>query len=81
MYNLILQNGVVPCDWVKDNKIPIYKNKGNRNEQSHYRPIKLSSCLGKVFTSVISSKLTSYLEEKRILIETQSGFYKEYSTT
>ena len=80
LFNLILENGIVPSDWVKGNIIPIYKNKGNKNEPNNYRPITLLSCIGKLFTSIINSRLTIFLEENRILNETQSGFRKEYST-
>ena len=80
LFNLILENGIVPSDWVKGNFIPIYKNKGNKNEPNNYRPITLLSCIGKLFTSIINSRLTNFLEENRILNETQSGFRKEYST-
>ena len=80
LFNLILDNGIIPSDWVKGNIIPIYKSKGNKSEPANYRPITLLSCIGKVFTSVFNSRLTNYLDENRILNETQSGFRKEYST-
>ena len=79
LFNLILENGIVPRDWVKGNIIPIYKNKGNKNLPNNYRPVTLLSCIGKLFTSIINSRLTKFLEENRNLNETQSGFRKEYS--
>ena len=39
LFNLILENGIVPSDWVKGNIIPIYKNKGNKSEPANYRQI------------------------------------------
>ena len=80
LFTLILENGIVPSDWVKSNIIPIYKNKSNKNEPNNYCPITVLSCTGKLFTSIINSRLTFFLEENRILNETQSGFRKEYST-
>ena len=41
LLNLILENGKVPSDWVKGNIVPIYKNKGNKNEPINYRSITL----------------------------------------
>ena len=52
LFNLILDNGIIPSDWVKGNIIPIYKSKGNKSEPANYRPITLLSCIGKVFTSI-----------------------------
>lgn len=80
LFIIIIENGAVPSDWVKGNIIPIYKNKGYKTEPMNYRPITLLSCIGKVFTSIINNRLNKYLEENKILNETQSGFRKEYST-
>ena len=45
-FNLILENGIVPSDWVQGNIISIYKNKVNKNKPNNYRPITLLSCIG-----------------------------------
>ena len=58
---------------------PIYKNKGDRADVQNYRPITILSCLGKLFTSVINSRLNDYLEESMILSENQAGFRQQYS--
>ena len=47
----------------------------------NYRPITILSCLGKVFTSVLNSRLNQFLEEYMTLCENQAGFRKQYSTT
>ena len=80
LFNIILDNRIVPSDWTKGNIIPIYKNKGSKNDPANYRPITLLSCIGKVFTSIFNSRLTKFLEVNVILNETQSGFRKDYST-
>ena len=46
LFNLILENGIVPSDWVKGNIISIYKNKVNKNKPNNYRPITLLNCIG-----------------------------------
>lgn len=80
LFNIILETGIVPSDWVKGNIIPIYKNKGNKLDPANYRPITLLSCIGKVFTAILNNRLSKYLNDNEILNETQSGFRKEYST-
>lgn len=80
LFNIILDTGIVPSDWVKGNIIPIYKNKGNKLDPANYRPITLLSCIGKVFTAILNNRLSKYLDDNEILNETQSGFRKDYST-
>ena len=73
LFNIIIENGIVPRDRVKGNNIPIYKNMGNKTDPMNYRPITLLNCIGKAFTSMINNRLNKYLEENKILNETQSG--------
>ena len=79
-FNIILNFGIVPSDWMKGNIIPIYENKGTKTDPANYRPITLVSRIGKLFTSIINKRLSTYLEENKLLNETQSGFRKQYST-
>ena len=39
LFNLIFNTGILPEAWLIGNVIPIYKNKGNKNEPQNYRPI------------------------------------------
>ena len=59
---------------------PIYKNKGDKMDPKNYRPITILSCLGKLFTAVLSERLTKYFDDFFILNENQCGFRKGYST-
>ena len=80
LFNLILDTGVLPRAWLIGNVISIYKNKGNKNEPQNYRPITLLSSLGKLFTSILNSRLCEYLDESHILLENQAGFRQGHST-
>ena len=40
----------------------------------------LSSCVSKLYTSVINSRLTQWAEDNDVLSEAQAGFRKDYST-
>ena len=46
----------------------------------NYRPIKLLSCLGKVFTCFLNKRLEKFADEVNLLKKNQSGFRKKYST-
>ncbi len=53
----------------------------SRHDPDNYRAITIVSCLGKVFTSVITNRLTTYVEQNGLITEAQTGFRKGYSTT
>ena len=59
---------------------PIYKNKGSEKDPDNYRGIALISCIGKLFTSCINSRLTEYLTDNEAINENQAGFREGYST-
>lgn len=80
LFNYIMDTGLIPTSWVEGVIVPIYKNKGDSLDPNNYRPITLLSCMGKLFTAVLNSRLTSYLEENDLLDENQAGFRKNYST-
>jgi hypothetical protein len=42
---------------------PIYKNKGDKMDPKKYRPITILSCFGKLFTAVLSERLTKYSDD------------------
>ena len=67
-------------EWTKGDIIPIYKNKGNTMEPQNYRPITIVSCMGKLFTAVLNSRLNAFSETFSIIRENQTGFRKGYST-
>ena len=80
LFNKILDSGEIPEDWLVGLIIPIYKNKGSKEEANNYRGITLLSCLGKLFTSILNDRLTEFCENNAILNESQAGFRKGYST-
>ena len=61
--------------------MPIYKNKGDPGNSDSYRGITLVSSVGKVFTSILNSRLTKYAGLVDMIPNAQAGFRKGYSTT
>jgi hypothetical protein len=81
LFNLVFNSGIVPETWLNGIIRSIYKNKGDANDPDNYRAITLISCSGKLFTSIINSRLTFLSNEFEIISRCQFGFRKGYSTT
>ena len=71
---------IFPELWVKFIIIPIFK-KGDVNDTGNYRRISLLSHVGKLFTSLINSRLVKWSEENDILTDAQFGFRPGLRTT
>ena len=80
LFNIVLDTGIIPSDWTIGVIKPLYKNKGDINDVNNYRGITLLSCIGKLFTSVLNSRLYSYLTNENILGNEQAGFRPKHST-
>ena len=80
LFNVILDSGIIPSEWTIGIIKPLYKNKGDINDINNYRGITLLSCLGKLFTSVINTRLYAYLTNENILGNEQVGFRAKHST-
>jgi hypothetical protein len=59
----------------------IPKKEAYSSDPSKYRPISLTSCLGKLYERCIVVRLVSYLETNKLLSNYQSGFRNRRSTS
>ena len=80
LFNLVLESGLIPSDWLIGIIIPIYKKKGNCEDPKNYRGITILSCFGKLFTSLINNRLTCFVEELYLIGSEQACFRKSFST-
>ena len=81
LFNIVFNTGIIPESWTDGIIKPIYKNKGNPKHPENYRPISLLSCLGKLFTLILNTRLNKYADKTNLIHETQAGFRKQHSTT
>jgi hypothetical protein len=73
LFNLSLQTGVVPQDWRDADVCPLFK-KGKKDKAENYRPVSLTSIVGKVLESIIKDRLVKHLEKHKLLRTSQHGF-------
>jgi hypothetical protein len=61
-----------------------YNNVANKNKSScnpkDYRPISLTSCIGKLAERLILSKIKEFMDSNHLIIKQQSGFRKQRQT-
>ena len=73
LFNSILISGKMPETWCRGLITPIYKS-GYRSDPSNYRGICVSSCLGKLFCSILNQRLLKHVNSCNILHNSQIGF-------
>ena len=73
LFNTVLNLGTVPKNWCNSLITPIFKS-GVRNDPSNYRGICVSSCLGKLFFSILNQRLLEHVTSLNILHKSQIGF-------
>lgn len=66
----------VPLEWKSQVVIPILKPHKDPKDSNSYRPISLTSCVGKIFEVILNNRIEWYLESKLKLARSQSGFRK-----
>ena len=61
LFNSFYANEFVPETWKLAIVIPLLKAGKPADSSSSYRPISLTSCLGKVFERIVTSRLTWFV--------------------
>ena len=70
-----LNTGIVPRLWRQANVVPIFK-KGDEAESSNYRPISLTSVVGKMLEAIIARTIRKHLDNHKLIKHSQHGFSK-----
>lgn len=74
IYNLLWSFQVVPESWKTQCILPILKNNKPIQDHNSYRPISLTSCVGKIFEHMIKVRLDYFVEINSLLPDYQLGF-------
>ena len=81
IFNIIWSRGSCPDDWKKAILTPIPKPGKDHSDPLSYRPIALTSVIGKVMERMVNKRLLWFLEANNLLDQVQSGFRKTRRTT
>ena len=80
IFNNILDLEYFPDCWAQGGIIPIHKS-GDKNIANNYRGITLLSCVCKLFTRVMNTRMTKWVDVYGKVNETQFGFRKGKGTS
>ena len=61
LFEKSLTEGQIPREWKEANVTAVFKQ-GTRKNPANYRPVSLTSQVGKVFEKIVKKELVSYLE-------------------
>ena len=78
LFNNSIKSGLVPKAWKLADVVPIFK-KGERIKKSNYRPVSLTSTVGKILESIIANKIREHLDKHQLIKLSQHGFLKGFS--
>lgn len=74
LFNILWQNNIIPQTWKTQCVVPILKPDKSPHDANSYRPISLSSCIGKLFENLIKTRLDWYAEMNKLIPSIQFGF-------
>lgn len=80
LFNFVLRVGYFPDTWNQGLITPIFKQ-GDKYEPNNYRGICVNSNLGKIFCSIINTRLQNFLKTHKILDKSQIGFLPKHRTS
>ncbi|XP_045511777.1 uncharacterized protein LOC123706554 isoform X1 [Pieris brassicae] len=72
--NNLWHKKLIPSSWQTQCVIPILKPDKSPEQISSYRPISLTSCIGKIFENMVKSRLDWYAESNNVIPHIQYGF-------
>ena len=66
LFNLSLEEGIVPSEWKEANITPLFK-KGSRNKPENYRPVSLTSVVCKLLKTLIRDHIVEFLVKLNLI--------------
>ena len=73
-FNKCMKDKQMPLNWKTARITMIPKKDQNKTNPNNYRPISVTSCLGKLYERLVAQRLYSFLKSRNLLSVCQSGF-------
>ena len=73
MFNLSLEEGIIPSEWKEANITSLFK-KGSRNKLDNYKPVSLTSVVCKLLETFIRDHIGEFLVKHKLINKYQPGF-------
>ena len=81
IFNRCWSGEELPTMWRTAIIKPLLKEGKDPKETVSYRPISLTSCLGKIFEKIVADRLMCIMEQRNLINENQAGFRQNRATT
>ena len=81
LYNRCWDGEGIPAKWRTAIIKPLLKDGKDPKKTISYRPISLTSCMGKLLEKMVADRLIHILEERNLLNDNQAGFRPNRCTT
>ena len=78
IYQTSLSTGTVPNSWKTATVTPLFKEE-DRSAAENYRPISITSQVGKLLEKLIRKEMMTYIQKNNVLSKDQHGFCKDRS--
>ena len=69
---------MIPQEWKRENVTAIFK-KGAKWDPANYRPVSLTSQIGKIMERMIKEDIVHFLESNKLIKDSQHGFRNKRS--
>ena len=80
IFNACLATGIYPVAWAEGYVVPLHKS-NDVYDPNNYRGLTITSSIGKLFNSVLNSRLDKFLAKNKIIDDCQIGFTKKARTS
>ena len=73
LFRLSIDSGCIPQDFRDAIVTPIFK-KGSKSKVENYRPVSLTSIVGKMLESIIKEQIVNFVDSNNLIRDSQHGF-------